>query len=195
MLKVGVTGGIGSGKSIVCNIFELLKIPVFKADKEAGKIMDINEIVRKKLTMLAGDDLYNSEGHLDKKKLAAIIFTDKQKMVEINSIVHPLVFEEYFEWLKYRQHEKYTIMEAAIIFEGGYDRMFDRIITVYAPEELRISRTMKRGNIERSAVIERINNQLNDEMKVQKSDYVIYNDNNQLVIPQILKIHYQLSEL
>lgn len=191
MIKIAVTGGIGSGKSIVCKVFEMLGIPVFYADSEAKMLMDGNDELRSQIILLFGEDIYQQNGAIHRKKLASIIFNDKIALLKLNELVHPAVFNEFLSWSKTKD-TKYVIQEAAVIFENGHAHRFDKIITVTAPIELKIDRCMKRDNINRELVIERMKNQMPDEEKAKRSDYVIVNDDAQLVLPQILKIHQSL---
>lgn len=192
MLKVGITGGIGSGKSIVCMIYSKLGIPVFNADNEAKDIINTNSLVKDKLISIFGKEIYDSKGIIDRQKLSSIIFNDKEKIKIVNSIVHPVVIDNYNKWLDINKKYKYTIKEAAILFESGANSAMDYIITVYSPSDLKIKRVMQRDKCDESIVITKINNQLDDEIKIMKSDFVIYNDDKQLVIPQVLKIHNKL---
>jgi dephospho-CoA kinase len=192
MLKIGVTGGIGSGKSIICKIFNALDIPVFNADIEAKKVLNESETVKSRMKALFGNDIYDPENKIDRQKLSSIIFNDKIKLLQTNSIIHPVVIDNYNSWLIENSGCSYTIMEAALIFEGGFDKLMDYIITVSAPKNMKILRTMQRDGSTRSDVLKKMNNQSDDKMKITKSDFVIYNINKQLVIPQILKVHDQL---
>lgn len=190
-LKLGVTGGIGSGKTTVCKVFSVLGIPVFSTDDEAKVIMENDADMIRKINSLAGKDLY-STGSLDRTQLAKLIFNDKLLLAKVNSIVHPVVFDNYTEWVK-RQSAPYTIMEAAILFESGASMLVDKILTVVTPIEERIERLTKGKKLTRSQVIERIKNQSDDNFRIMKSDYVIYNSENDMIIPVILEIHKELA--
>jgi dephospho-CoA kinase len=189
-LKLGVTGGIGSGKTSVCRIFNVLGIPVFSTDQVARGIMDNDMSVREKINMVAGKDLY-PDGILDRKGLASLIFNDNSKLAEVNSLVHPLVFRNFNEWSA-RQDSPYVIMEAAILFESGADKYVDRIATVVAPAEEKIQRVISRSSLTREQVLERMRNQLDDEERIKRSDYIIKNSENDMIIPAILEIHNDL---
>jgi dephospho-CoA kinase len=191
MLKVAVTGGIGSGKSIVCRLFSSLGIPVFNADYEANRLMKEDPDVKKNIISAFGNEVYLSNGDIHRKKLADLIFNDNIALRKINGIVHPAVRKSFFNWAE-KQTAGYVIQEAAIIFESGASELFDKIITVYAPEELRIKRVMERDSVSREKVLERMNNQLSDEFKISKSDFVIVNNDIDMLIPQVLKIHNNL---
>jgi len=191
MICVAITGGIGSGKSVVCKIFEKLGIPVFNADFEAKKLLNSSTTIRNNLTDLLGSDIYQANGDIHRKKMANRIFNDNFALQKVNEIVHPEVRKRFREWAE-EQNSPYVIQEAAIIFESGQSHSFDKIITVTAPSELKIERVMKRDHVSREKVLERMNNQLPDELKVEKSDFVIVNDDIEMVIPQIIKIHKKL---
>ncbi|PIE86327.1 MAG: dephospho-CoA kinase [Bacteroidia bacterium] len=194
MLKIGLTGGIGSGKSMVCAIFSKLGVPIYNADKEAKKLTNSHPKIIKQLSDAFGADIYQASGMLNKQKLSQHIFTDKNALASVNAIIHPIVIEDFTEWVKHQTEATYIIKEAAILFESGTHAEMDKIITVISPLELRISRVMKRDNLERKKVLERIENQISDEEKIQFSDYVIINNEHQALIPQILKIHKTLAK-
>ena len=192
-MKIGVTGGIGSGKTSVCKVFNVLGIPVFSADKDARKIMDSDEDIIDKVKIIAGEDVY-STGTLDRMELARLIFNNKNLLKEINRVVHPVVFDHFKIWVK-SVSAPYVIMEAAILIESGASELVDRIVTIVAPVEERIERVVRRNNLTREQVLERINNQMADEEKVRLSDYVIYNSEHEMIIPSILKIHEEILSL
>jgi dephospho-CoA kinase len=192
MLKVAVTGGIGSGKTTVCSIFEKLGIPVFYADKVAKELMDSDIEIREKMINYFGLDVFDAENKLNRSKFAAIIFNNKEALSTINEIVHPVVRKAFNCWAE-NQLTPYVIQEAALIFESGQAGNFDKIITVSAPVEVRITRVMKRDKISRENVLERINNQLNEEIKLKQCDFIITNDDNEMLIPQIININNNLQ--
>jgi dephospho-CoA kinase len=192
-ISVGITGGIGSGKSTVCEIFKLLGAPVFEADKEAKRLLNINSEVRLKLINLYGDDIYAADGTINRKKLAGIIFNNDIQLSKVNEIVHPVVRTEYFEWIK-KQDYAYVIHEAAILFESGFYKMMDFTILVSAPEDVRIKRVARRDHLTFEQVRERIANQWSDEQKRELASFEITNDNKKLIIPQLVKIDKQLKE-
>jgi dephospho-CoA kinase len=192
IMKLGVTGGIGSGKTSVCKVFSVLGIPVFFADPEANQVMNSDENIIGEINKLAGDDLY-TEGTLDRRKLASLIFNDKDLLKKVNSLVHPVVFENFKHWTAL-QNTPYVIMEAAILFESGASELVDRVATVIAPVEERISRVTQRNTLSREQVIGRINNQISDSERIKRSDYVINNSENEMIIPAILKIHEDILE-
>jgi dephospho-CoA kinase len=185
--KLGITGGIGSGKTSVCRVFDVLGIPVFSADREASDIMENEDSVKSHLKAITGKDLY-SGGSLDRMALADIIFNDNAILEKVNSLVHPVVFDRFMKW-SFLQKSKYVIMEAAILFESGADEFVDRVATVVAPVDQRMERVMLRNKLSREQVMERMQNQMDDEARIKLSDYIIYNSENDMIIPAILKIH------
>lgn len=192
-LRLGVTGGIGCGKTTVCRVFSVLGIPVFSADDEAKRIQDSDPYIQIKLNSIAGKDLYSS-GKLDRKELAALIFSNKDLLFEVNSIIHPAVFKYFTKWVA-RQDSPYSIMEAAILFESGAYRLMDRIVTVVTPLEERIERLVNGNLLTKEQITARIRNQTDDESRIAKSDYVIYNSENDMIIPAILGIHREMIKL
>jgi dephospho-CoA kinase len=191
-MKLGVTGGIGSGKTSVCKVFSVLGIPVFFADPEANMVMNSDEKIIREIKKLAGDDLY-SKGVLDRQKLASLIFNDQKLLRKVNSLVHPVVFDNFVRWTE-DQNTPYVIMEAAILFESGASELVDRVATVIAPVEERIARVTQRNTLTREQVVERINNQIKDSERIKRSDYIINNSENDMIIPAIIKIHEDILE-
>ncbi len=189
-LILGVTGGIGSGKSSVCKIFNVLGIPVFYADPEAKEIMNTDEKVKSELNNIAGKDLFDG-GSLNRAELASLIFNDAILLEKVNSLIHPLVFRNFREWVE-QQRSPYVIMEAAILFESGASKLVDRVLTVVAPVEQRVERVVRGDKLTRQQVMERMKNQLDDESKIRNSDYAIYNSEDDLIIPAVLRIHDDL---
>lgn len=192
MKKIGITGGIGSGKTTVARVFEQLGIPVYHADYWAKEIMNTDPLVKQRLKEIFGNAIYNSEDKADRKRIAEIVFSDKNKLIELNSVIHPAVWLHGENWLKQHEDKPYILKEAAILFESGGNKVVDKVIMVSAPEEIRIERVMKRDNVTREEVEARMANQWNDEKKIALSDFVIVNNDKQLVIPQVLDIHKQL---
>lgn len=187
MLRIGLTGGIGSGKSTVAHIFSVLGIPVYDADSSAKRLMSENENLKKKIIEHFGKDSYNG-GQLNTKHLSEQVFSDPKKTELLNSFVHPATIRDAEEWVK-KQNAPYIIKEAALIFESGSNKLLDKIIGVSSPLSLRIERTMKRNNITSSQVMDRINLQMNEEEKMRLCDYIIFNDEQQMLIPQVLGLH------
>ncbi|MDR2287289.1 MAG: dephospho-CoA kinase [Prevotellaceae bacterium] len=192
MFKVGLTGGIGSGKSIVCKIFSILGVPVYQADVAAKQLYDADDELRNGLKRLFGKNLYAS-GTLDRRKLANIIFSDSESMKKINELVHPVVKRDFLEYVsRLPESTPYVIHEAAILFEARIENMFDAVINVYAPEKIKIERVLARENTTIEAVEQRIAAQWDDKLKVELADYNIINDNKNPVLPQILRIHNEI---
>ena len=190
MMKVGLTGGLGSGKSTVAKVFETLRIPVFYADDESKKITDTSLEVKAQLISAFGEELYK-EGKLNRGMLASIIFNDAESIKKVNGIIHPAIADAFTTWAA-RQKSPYVLQEAAILFEtGGYKR-FDKNILVSAPEELRIKRVMKRSGWSREEALQRMANQWGESQKISLADFVILNDGSKPLLPQILAIHENL---
>ncbi len=191
--RLGVTGGIGSGKTTVCRIFRVLGVPVFVADNVARDLMSSDDEIRTQLNRIAGKDLYLS-GSLDRKELARLIFNRPDLLRKVNETVHPSVLRQFDNWATAAE-SPYVIMESAILFEAGADSLVDRVATISAPVEERISRVMGRNDLSREEVIGRINNQLEDEEREEQSYYIINNSDNEMIIPEILKIHEDMLRL
>jgi dephospho-CoA kinase len=189
-MKLGITGGIGSGKTSVCRVFNVLGIPVFSADPEARKIMENDINIKNEINAIVGKDIY-PEGRLDRMELASLIFNDKNLLEKVNSLVHPIVFDKFIRWTK-EQTTPYVIMEAAILFESGGYKLVDRVATIVAPVEERISRVTQSNMLNRDQVMERIKNQMTDEERIRMSDYIIHNSENDMIIPVILDINKDL---
>jgi dephospho-CoA kinase len=170
----------------------VLGIPVFFADSEANNVMNDDQNIMREINRIAGDDLYE-EGILDRRKLASIIFNDQDLLKKVNSLVHPVVINNFMRWTEV-QTTPYVIMEAAILFESGASELVDRVATVIAPVEERIARVTQRNTLTREQVIERINNQVNDAERIKRSDYIINNSENEMIIPAILRIHEDILE-
>ncbi len=191
-IKIGVTGGIGSGKSTVCKIFRLLDIPVFEADRVANELINSNVEIRNELVLLFGNKIYEPDNKLSRKMLADLIFNDESLLEKVNNLVHPAVRNEFMLWHQ-KQNSKYVVHEAAILFESGFYKMMDFTILVSAPKELRIERVVKRNKIQPEMVESRINKQWNDEDKRKLASFELVNDNKHLLIPQILEIDKKLK--
>lgn len=188
MKKIGITGGIGSGKSTVCKVFEVLGIPVYYADAEAKRLMQHDRLLRISIREHFGHETYDSNGKLNKAFLAGQVFNNKEKLALLNSLVHPVTIRDAEKWAK-SQDAPYVIKEAALIFESEAFHHVDKVIGVSAPESLRIKRTMDRDHVSREDVLKRMENQMDETMKMKMCDYIIYNDEQQAVIPQVLKLH------
>ena len=187
MLKVGITGGIGSGKSVVCQVFETLGIPVFYADKAARYLMEHDALLIDSIKMLFGNDVYEG-GKLNREKVASVAFRDHNVLQELNSIVHPATIRYGLQWME-KQNAPYTLKEAAIFFESGSEGSVDVMIGVYAPRKVRILRVMERDGISQEKVLERMAQQMDEEEKMKRCDHVITNDGETAIIPQVLALH------
>lgn len=193
MLKIGLTGGIGSGKSTVAKIFETLGIPVYYADAEAKRLMNSSETLKKVIRQNFGEATYEND-QLNRKYLAGIVFNDPEKLELLNALIHPVTINDAEQWMQ-QQSAPYSIKEAALLFESGAAENLDLIVGVYAPQALRIKRVMKRDGLTADEIMKRINRQVNEEMKMKLCDFVIINDEQELLIPQVLKLHQHFSGL
>jgi dephospho-CoA kinase len=191
MLRIGLTGGIGSGKTTVARIFQALEIPVYNADDASKRLMAEDENLKKKIENFFGKESY-SDNKLNRKYLAEQVFNDPEKLSLLNSLVHPATINDAEKWMK-AQNAPYLIKEAALIFESGAQKYLDYVIGVKAPLTLRVQRTMQRDKVSADEVKSRINKQMDEEMKLRLCDYVIVNDEQQLLIPQVLALHERFS--
>ncbi|MDP2113835.1 MAG: dephospho-CoA kinase [Bacteroidota bacterium] len=187
MIKVGITGGIGSGKSTACKVFSLLGIPVFEADIVAKQLMNTDPEIRSRLISLFGTSVYLPDHTIDRKYLAGIVFNNASLLAQLSKIVHPEVHKSFENWCR-NQQSPYILHESAILFETGFYKLMDKSIAVVANENQRIERVMKRDKITHELVKQRIKNQLNDEEKIKLADFVIGNNDHELIIPQIVEI-------
>lgn len=194
MKVVGITGGIGSGKSVVSMVFRQLGIPVYDSDAEAkllyDKFPELRDAVRKQIA----EEAFDSNGKLDRKKLAEIVFQFPEKLEILNQLVHPLVKMDFQNWVQKHPEAAYVVKEAAILFESGAYSDCDKVITVVAPRELRIQRVRERDRKTKSEIEAIMHRQSNDEEKIKRSDFVIQNDEKELILPQVLAIHESLSK-
>jgi dephospho-CoA kinase len=193
MLKVGVTGGIGSGKSTICKIFEALDIKIFYADTEAKNLLDTHEVIEFYIKEFGPVVFTNKQ--LDKQKIAQLIFSNPSALHKVNSFIHPKVNSRFNDWCLKFQSEPYIIKEAALLFETGAYLQLDYNILIVAPMELKITRTAKRDVIPRDQILERANSQWNDEKKIPLANAIVSNDNNELLIPQVLKLDKKIRSL
>ncbi|MBP7102835.1 MAG: dephospho-CoA kinase [Bacteroidales bacterium] len=191
MLKVGITGKIGSGKSTICRIFESIGIPVYYSDTEAKKFYNYPQIIEI-LCNKFGKGILDIDKKIDKRALASIVFNDENKLEQLNSIIHPLVIKDFDAWYKEKKDFPYVLFESAIIYQCGIASLFSKIIFVDCPEEIAIKRVMKRDNTTHQAVLERLSKQKNE---THPYDYIILSNEENLEIPQILKIHNQLLDI
>lgn len=191
MYTVGLTGGIGSGKSLVAKIFAHLGIPVFDADTESKKILEEDLQIRDQLTEWFGPDIYK-DGRPDRQKLARMIFSNPEKLSRMNALIHPRVMDRFISWCSENQNKPYVIHEAAILFESGFYRHMNTTILVTAPEIIRIARVKQRDKTTEESIRQRMHNQWSDEQKSPLAGYIIQNDGESPLIPKILEIHNKL---
>ena len=192
MIKLGITGGIGAGKSVVASFLKSLGIPVYIADDESKRLTSTSSEIKERLIKAFGKNLY-AEGNLNKALLASLIFGNEQNLKLVNSIIHPEVLSDFNEWLLTHVDKKIVAMESAILFESGFEKNMDLIVAVTAPSEERVERILKRNNTTREEVLNRISNQMPEEEKCMKSDFVIYNNNDRAIVPQIEDILEQIN--
>jgi dephospho-CoA kinase len=192
MLKIGLTGGIGSGKSTVAKVFETLGVPVYYADDAAKSLMNTDENLKAAIVQHFGAESY-SNGQLNRKFIATIVFNNKEKLDLLNTLIHPATIKDAADWMA-KQTAAYTIKEAALLFESGSAENLDYVIGVYAPQHIRIKRVMNRDGVSADEVKKRINRQINEEMKMKLCDFVIRNDDSELVLPQVMAMDKRFRE-
>ncbi len=190
MIRVGLTGGIGSGKSTVARVFEVLGIPVYYADEATRQLMNTDEALRKEIISNFGEESY-SNGQLNRPYIASIVFNDKEKLELLNALTHPATIRHANAWMQ-QQTAPYVIKEAALIFESGSAENLDYVIGVSAPKTIRIRRVMERDHISSEEVQKRMSRQLSEEMKMKLCDFVLINNELDLLTPQVLALHEQL---
>jgi dephospho-CoA kinase len=195
MLKAGITGGIGSGKSLVATIFSQLLVPVFSADAEAAHITNTHREVIAAFKELFGDEALDAKGFPDRKKLRPLVFNNAAAREKLNMVIHPLVKERFDEWCREQNGAPLVLKEAAILFESGADIGLDKIMVVTAPEALRIKRVMTRDKVREEDVRKIMQNQMTDEERLSRADFEIVNDDDHPVLPQVLAIFNQLKEI
>jgi dephospho-CoA kinase len=193
MITVGLTGNIGSGKSMVAGILAILGIPVYHADDESKKFLDYPDVIER-IRSLFGPGITNAAGHVDRQRLATIVFSDAAALQHLNTLLHPLVLAGYRQWCLGQKEVPYVVMEAAIIYESGIQDSFDRIIHVSCPKEIAIGRVIRRDRTDGNSVENRMRFQMDDEVKSALADHVVRNDGATLIIPQVLAIHRELLQ-
>ncbi len=194
MLKIGITGSIGAGKSTVASIFKVLGVPVFDADATAKSILNSDPALREQIIAAFGSETYKN-GLLDRKCLATIVFNNPDQLAKLNALVHPATIKAADTWAKHweKQGSPYIVKEAALLFEAGTNIGLDFIIGVTAPEDLRIARVMARDHVTRGEVLKRMQHQLDDTKKMERCDIVIDNNEKALLIPQVLTLHQKFT--
>lgn len=191
MLRIGLTGGMGSGKSTVAQLFELLGIPVYYADDAAKRLMNTDEELKKAIQSKFGKETYKNN-ELDRQYLATVVFNDPDKLNLLNSLVHPVTIRDAEQWFN-QQTSPYVIKEAALLFESDAAEKLDYVIGVSAPQSLRIKRVMDRDGVSLEEVMKRLSRQMNEDDKMKQCDFIISNDEKQLIIPQVLELDKKLK--
>ena len=189
-LQIGITGGIGSGKSLACKIFHCLGVPVYDADSHAKELMTTDGILVSEIKKEFGVLSYNVDGSLNRAYLSSTVFNDSERLKVLNSLVHPRVGIDYKQWVDQHKKYAYVLKEAALLFESGSDQLLDKVIVVHANEKLRLQRVLKRDH-HRTAdqVLTIMKNQMTEEEKLKRADFMIRNDETTLLIPQVVSLH------
>ena len=195
MLKIGITGGIGSGKTTVCKVFELLDIPIFYADTIAKSIMHTDPVLKKEILKTFGEKSYLSDGELNRPYISSIVFNNESELNKLNALVHPAVFRAFDKWLVKHSDAPYIIKEAALLFETESYKMCDLSVLVISPEASRIRRVIARDGISHDEILLRMKRQLSDDQKLKLADHILINDESRLLIPQILALHQQFLNI
>lgn len=191
MLKIGLTGGIGSGKTTIAKIFETLGVPVYYADDVAKQLMQEDNVLKQSIINIFGKDSYTTDGKLNRSYLSATVFSNPHQLEQLNAIVHPATIQHAEQWMQ-QQQAPYAIKEAALIFESGSQSTLDYVIGVYAPQALRIQRVMQRDHIDKDKVLQRMQNQIDENIKMRLCDRVIQNDDQTPLIQQVVMLHQEL---
>lgn len=193
MLKIGITGGIGSGKTTICKLFELLGVPVYYADDASKQLLESDPEIKERVIRLFGTEILEEGNKINRKKVASLVFANEEGLKKLNAIMHPAVGTHFEKWLEQNKSVPYILKEAAILFESGAYKQLDKVITITAPEELRIARVKKRDGTKEEDIKRRMAAQLTEKERIQKSQFTIVNDDQQLVIPQVLALHRLFS--
>ena len=192
MKCIGLTGGIGSGKTTVARIFSMLNVPVYNSDEAGRKITNKDPFVKSSIKEQFGADMFDNQDNLNREKLSAIVFNDSSALAKLNAIIHPAVAQDFKTWCD-NQSSPYVIKETAILFEHGLDNQLNGVIVVEAPDELKIKRVMHRNGITEDAVRQRIQQQLPQDELISRADWVIHNNEEQLLSPQVLEIYSRIT--
>jgi dephospho-CoA kinase len=195
-LQIGITGGIGSGKTLVCKIFGKLGVPIYDADSRAKNIMTTDGILVDQIKKEFGSLCYDAKGVLNREYLSALVFAKQDKLKQLNALVHPRVAVDYEQWVEKQVGSKYVLKEAALLFESGSYKMLDKIILVTAPKEIRVKRVLERDSHRTTEDVEKIiHNQLSEKEKEEKANFIIRNNENELIVPQILVLHKRFNSM
>ncbi len=194
MLKIGITGGIGVGKTVVSRMFSLLGVPVYDSDARAKWVMRHDETLRQELIAAYGPETFTETGELNRDYLGPLVFGNPELLEQLNNLVHPHVASDFAKWVTKYTDKPYVLKEAALMYESDAWKQMDQIITVYAPMDVRIKRLLQRDTHRTEANIKAIiGKQLNEEERMSRADHIIYNDDQQAIIPQVLQLHQQFS--
>ena len=193
MIKLGITGGIGSGKSVVSRLFQAMNIPVYLTDDEAKRLTVKDGEIRCKLCDLLGEDIYHADGSLNKPLLANYIFGHPGHIEKVNSVIHPRVKSDFLRWVRAQREQSLVAMECAILYESGFDEVVDRVIAVSAPLDLRVRRAMERDHAQEEQIRRRITHQMSDAELAGRADFMVVNDGNTPLIPQIMRILHSMN--
>jgi dephospho-CoA kinase len=191
MMKIGITGGIGSGKSTVCKVFNVLGVPIYNADENARRLMAEDESLVKKIKNLLGEDVYRN-GRPDRTKIASLVFSNREKLEQLNALVHPVVGRDFLRWADSYKNHAYIIKEAAILFESGADKGLDAVIFVSAPKSLRVQRIIQRDGVTEEQVKQRMKNQWPETKKKERARFTLVNDEKKMLLPQVIRLHNKL---
>ncbi len=194
MIRVGITGGIGTGKSTVAKIFRSMGIPFLDADVLAKEIVERDLELKASIIQLFGEESYNADGKYNRKYIASIVFNDKDKLAQLNALVHPAVIQYGNDWAEEHRHSNYVLKEAALMFESGSYKHNDINILVQSPIELRLERVANRDGISKDEILKRIHAQMSDEEKIKLADKIIVNDEQHSLIEQVMQIHKELMQ-
>ena len=191
-LRIGITGGMGAGKSTICKIFGQLGVSIYDADSRAKFIISNNQELKKAITENFGWDAYTRKDELNREYLAKVVFNNEEKLELLNNLVHPAVKNDYEQWAQDHRDEPYSLKEAALLFESMSYKTLHKVIVIASPIETRIERIMKRDHVKREDILKRIQNQSTDRERMNKADWVIYNDGVRSLIEQILEVHHKI---
>ena len=191
-LRIGITGGMGAGKSTVCKIFSQIGISIYDADSRAKWLMNNNPELKEAIRKSFGWDSYTRKDDLNRDYLAKVVFNNEEKLKNLNSIVHPAVMKDFELWTQEHKDERYSLKEAALLFESDSYKNLHKVIVINSPIETRIERVVKRDHVKREDVLKRIENQSTDRERMEKADWIIYNDGINSLIEQAMKIHRQI---